>query len=202
MNRIITIVAGLIIFLVTGCSGRYAAKDLAYIDEDEREDYAIYSAGIRYVYPRNLLANNRNELKSIVIISRTNELNDYWRKEFIGSLKDKGIPKEVIEDWWKNNETAITLERKFDFAYDYVLVTRAELDKYKPETFFTEFYKKYPDSNGLISVSRIGFDKAKNRALIHVIHNYGSLGANYNFLFMEKTQDGWTVAQRISTGGS
>ena len=202
MRRATAIAACIAICVAAGCSGRYADTAPEYIDDEEKEDYAVYSAGIEYVYTRNLLADNKKELKTIVIIAQTNELDEFWRSRFAGRLAGKDVPEELIEDWRTNNGSSMTLERKFGLSYDYILVTRTQLDTYKPETFFSEFYRKYPDSNGLISVSRTGFDRSRSSSLLHVIHNYGSLGADYYFLLMEKTDKGWTVAKRISTGGS
>lgn len=199
--RINVITAILSMCFLSACAKPYSQPDLQHEDENEREEYSIYSLSIEHVYLRNLLAHNKSEIKSIVIISQTNELNEYWRDEFIDDLDNKGIPEEVIEDWRKQNEYPILLQRKFDLIYEYHLVTRTELDAYEADSFFSKFYKQYPGSNGLISISKIGFDKEKNTALIHVIHSYGSLGASYNFIVLEKTDGTWRIVRRISTGG-
>ena len=187
---------------LSGCARSYSQLDLPHEDESEREEYSIYSLSIEHIYLRNLLSQNKSEVKSIIIISQTNELNEYWRGALIDDLENEGIPAEVIEDWRKENKSTKLLQRKFDLSYEYSLVTKTELDGYEVASFFSEFYKRYPDSNGLISVSKIGFNKAKNKALIHVIHSYGALGANYNFIALEKSDGTWRFVRRISTGGS
>ena len=185
--------------LICGCAKPYSEHDLRYEDEREKEEYAIYSHSIEYVYLRNLLSHNKREVKSIVVISQTDELNEYWRDKFVDHLENESIQEEVIEAWRMENESTSLLQRKFDFEYKYHMVTRAELDEYQSESFFSEFYKRYPDSNGLISVSRIGYDKTRNTALIHVIHSYGTLGANYYFIVLQKSTGGWDIVRRIST---
>jgi hypothetical protein len=185
--------------LAMGCARPYSGKDLPYEDETEKEDYAVYSQSIEYVYQRNLLSHNKRELKSIVVISQTDELDEYWKDKLVSDLENEGIQDEVIEAWMKENESAILLQRKFDFEYKYYMVTRDELNEYKSDNFFGEFYKRYPDSNGLISVSRIGYDKTRNTALIHVIHSFGTLGARYYFIMLQKSAEGWDIVRRIST---
>lgn len=186
--------------LVCGCTQHYSQQDLPSEDEAEKEEYAVYSKSIEYVYLRNLLSHNKREIKSIVVISQTDDLNEYWRDRFIDDLENEGIPEEVINAWRKENESTGLLERKFNFHYEYFMITRAELDGFGSDNFFGEFYERYPGSNGLISISRIGFDKSGNTALIHVIHSFGSLGARYYFILLQKGIGGWDIAQRISTG--
>ena len=187
--------------LLGGCSKPYSEPDLPYEDEIEQKEYSIYSLSIENIYMRNLLSNHKSEIGSIVIISQTNELNEYWRDKLIDDIENENILEEAIEDWKKENESTRLLQRKFDLSYKYHLVTRTELDGYEGDSFFREFYKRYPNSNGLISVSKIGFDKARNTALIHVIHSYGALGARYDFITLERTDSTWGIVRRISTGG-
>jgi hypothetical protein len=187
---------------LSGCTGSYSDKTPVYSDDAEKDDYAVYSTGIEYVYLRNLLAFNKKEMKSIIIISQTNDLGEFWRNEFISKLADRDIEADIVEAWRKENLSTVLLERKFDLGYRYELVTRAELDEYEPETFFNEFYRRYPDSNGLISVSRIGYDGTRNTALVHVIHNFGTIGTNYYFLLLERSGSGWVVTQRVSTSSA
>jgi len=186
--------------LICGCAKPYSKHGLPYEDETEKEDYAVYSKSIEYVYKRNLLSDNKREVKLIVVISQTDELDEYWRGKLVSDLENEGIQEEVVEAWRKKNESISLLQRKFDFKYEYHMVTRTELDEYESDNFFGEFYKRYPDSNGLISVSRIGYDKTKNTALIHVIHSYGTLGARYYFIVLQKNTGGWDIVRRISTG--
>ena len=186
---------------IGGCTKPYTEPNLPYEDEIEREEYSIYSLSIELIYMRNLLSNHKSEMGLIVIISETNELVEYWRDKFVKDIKNEGIPKIMIENWRKENESTELLLRKFNLSFEYHLVTRTELDGINDVSFFREFYRRYPDSNGLISVSKIGFDKANNTALIHVIHSYGTLGATYNFVVLKKTDGAWGVVRRISTSG-
>ena len=172
-----------------------------YSDENEAEqdEYVIYSLSIEYVYLLNLLSHNKNPIESIVVIGETNDLGEYWIENFVEDLDDRDVPEEVIEDWKLEARSIDPLIRKLDFSYKYFLPTREELDTFDADNFFGEFYEKYPDSNGLISVSRIGYDKARTTALIHVIHSYGTLGANYYFILLEKKAGSWGISKRIST---
>lgn len=185
-----------------GCTKPYAETNLPYENEIERDEYYIYSLSIEHIYLRNLLSHNKREVKTIVIISETSELNEYWRDKLIGDIEREGMQEELLEDWRKENWSTSLLQRKFDLSYEYKLVSKAELEEYESVNFFGEFYRRYPDSNGLISVSRIGFDKSKNTALIHLVHSYGILGARYDFIVLKRAEGVWNIVREISTNGS
>ena len=187
------------ICLLCGCGQQYVEPEISYENEAEQDEYVIYSLSIEYVYLLNLLSHNKNPIESIVVIGETNDLGEYWIENFVEDLDDRDVPEEVIEDWKLEARSIDPLIRKLDFSYKYFLPTREELDTFDADNFFGEFYEKYPDSNGLISVSRIGYDKARTTALIHVIHSYGTLGANYYFILLEKKAGSWGISKRIST---
>jgi len=200
MKRAFTAATIILVSLLSGCAGSSnKGVDLSCENEAERDEYSIYSLGIEYVYLRNLLSSNKREVESIVILSRTNELDEYWRRKFVGYLANEGIPWEVINDWIRNNESSIQLQRKFDLSYRYYMVTREELDKFKAGTFFEQFYRRWPDSNGVIAVSRIGFDEKRKKALVHLIHSYGVFGAAYFFVELEKIGGEWAIIKSVPT---
>jgi hypothetical protein len=186
-------------FLLGGCAKQYTEPVVSFEDEAQQDEYEIYSLSVQHVYLRNLLSHNKNPIEMIVIIKETNDLGEYWIEKFSEEARRRNVSEEAVEDWVAENQSIKRLQRKFKFSYDYDLVPRDELDKFDADNFFEEFYKKYPDSNGLISVSRIGFDGKKTTALVHVIHSYGTLGANYYFIVLKKTDDIWGIAERITT---
>jgi hypothetical protein len=59
-----------------------------------------------------------------------------------------------------------------------------------------EFYKRYPDSGGFISVSRPGFNKEMDQALIFIEHRCGDLCGTGHYILLEKSGDTWKVIQQ------
>ena len=200
MKRALTAVAIVLVGLFQGCAGSaYRGVEVPFENESERDEYSVYSLSIEYVYLRNLLSSNKREVESIVILSRTNDLNEYWRKFFAGCLAGEDIPRALVEDWMSRNESTAELQPKFDLSYKYYMVSREELDEFDSDAFFEQFYKRWPDSNGLIAVSRIGFDGKREKALVHLIHSYGVFGAAYFFVELEKTDGEWAIIKGVST---
>ena len=67
---------------------------------------------------------------------------------------------------------------------------------------WTDFYKKYPDSGGMIDFTRVGFNEDKSQAIVAVGHYYASLGADGSLIYLTKKNNTWRIVQTISTWAS
>ncbi|MCJ8345029.1 hypothetical protein MJH12_05775 [bacterium] len=61
------------------------------------------------------------------------------------------------------------------------------------------FYKKYPESNGVISFSRVGFSKDKTKALIEIGQYIDGLYAYGAFIVLQKVQGKWKIISNHET---
>lgn len=57
--------------------------------------------------------------------------------------------------------------------------------------------KKYPDSAGIIVLSRVGFNSKKNQALIYIANQRGLLGGNGMFFVLAKGDQRWKVVKSV-----
>ena len=78
MKKLTAIAVLLALILFAGCGQKYSKPEPTYDNESEKDDYAVYSLSIEYVYLRNLLSHNKEPIETIVIIAETNELGEYW----------------------------------------------------------------------------------------------------------------------------
>ncbi len=63
---------------------------------------------------------------------------------------------------------------------------------------WSNFYRKYPNSNGIIEMSRVGFSPDKSQAIVAVEHYYGSLGADGLLIYLIKEQNSWRIIKTIN----
>jgi hypothetical protein len=56
---------------------------------------------------------------------------------------------------------------------------------------WNDFYKKYPNSSGYISVSRVGFNTNFTRALLYKSNSCGSLCGSGDYVLFEKADGIW-----------
>ena len=59
-----------------------------------------------------------------------------------------------------------------------------------------KFYKRFPDSGGIVGVSRVGFNLETNQALVYVEHGCGDLCGTGHYMLLDKGESGWKVAKR------
>src|SRR3569832_259339 len=88
------------------------------------------------------------------------------------------IPEEFKADLLLKIQRSETIERRFDLRVKYVL-----LDQAKIETLFQKdlgkgwerYWRQYPNATGLLAFSRVGFDRAHNKAYVYARETCGAL---------------------------
>jgi hypothetical protein len=128
-------------------------------------------------------------------------------REFVDSLlKDASdqVPAELIRDFGDKNRQARAVWPELTKHLPAHLLSRAEQGAIftgGPDGNWKRFYEKYPGSPGIITVSRVGLNREKNRALFHMGWMAGSLQGHGELYVLKKEGDEW-VDQRIDLGSS
>lgn len=118
------------------------------------------------------------------------------KKEILDELTlDEKTYKEILQDFQKK-EFAL-LSRNLDLNVNYLILTKDEEEKifidYAEVGWFL-FYSRYPDAEGVIEVSRVGFNTQKNKALVYIGHVVKFLaGRGFHFLLI-KENGVWKIA--------
>ena len=171
----------------------------------QSEEYQVYDAAIRKMFAGDKVTfDTQAKLKQILIRDRT--ITDYAsgsKKENWQQVKIR-IPKlaeDTIAGYETNLKGPTDLKPNFDLPLKYYLLTSKEC-----ETIFTnpnnmdpatddwsKFYIKYPESGGYISLSNVGYNKARDQALVYFVHWCGMLCGTGNYLLLSKDETGWKV---------
>ena len=144
------------------------------------EEYAVYSALINstFLHPKTDLA---------ILQAHT---------EFDQSFD---IPQEFKEDLLPKIQQTETIERRFDLRVKYVLLDTDQIDTlFKADLGrgWERYLKQYPNATGLLAFSRVGFDRAHNKAYVHARQTCGGLcGAGCSFV-LEKVNGSWQVKEK------
>jgi hypothetical protein len=110
-----------------------------------------------------------------------------------------GVDSAAISDLEKRNSESYSLEylSSQDLSVPIVLVSRQTLDSFLhngPEPYWSEFYRRYPGSNGSISFSSIGYTVDGNVAVLVVEHGCGSLCGTLSNVVVKCERGRWRVA--------
>ncbi len=145
------------------------------------EEYAVYSALINstFLHPKTDLA---------IIQAHT----EFGRRSV-------DIPQEFKEDLLPKIERSETIERRFDLKVKYVLLHEEQIESLFKQDLgkgWERYWRQYPNATGLLAFSRVGFDKAHNKAYVHARETCGGLcGDGYSFV-LEKINGSWQVKEK------
>ena len=62
-------------------------------------------------------------------------------------------------------------------------------------TGWDKFYAKYPDAKGILALSRVGFNQAKDTAVLYTEYQSGPTAGEGDVVLMKKTDGRWTVQE-------
>jgi hypothetical protein len=159
----------------------------------ETEEYAVYSNLIEFWYVNK-------DIHLIVIEDYTEPGEWGWR----GALEDgqpflleawPEVADEVISHFKTRNKNPGRLKPLFSLSVPYMLIGNHEVeDIFQPDRDgWEEFYRRYPNSPGTISLSRVGFDTLMNHALVYIgRQSHWRAGAGH-FVLLQKENGAWSV---------
>lgn len=145
------------------------------------EEYAVYSALINstFLHPKTDLA---------IIQAHT---------EFDRESVD--IPQEFKDDLLPKIQRSETFERRFDLRVQYVLLDHDQIENLFKKDLgrgWERYWKQYPNATGFLGFSRVGFDRAHNKAYVYARETCGGLcGEGYSFV-LEKVNGSWQVKEK------
>ncbi len=108
----------------------------------------------------------------------------------------RGIPPDVREDFKKQNSKSCNID-PFGGVEKIGFITEAELDQLSKQSS-NEFRKRFGTKSYLVTFSRVGFNKERSLALVHVSVAADRFGNGALYLF-EKKQNKWVVKTKVAT---
>lgn len=175
------------------------------VESFEANQYAVYNALIAdddlipyFSRKSNLLSSKSNLL---VIIERANidYLGDSNFRELLANVPNQlpSLSKATFDDFLANNKSRVLLKDLFTLPVKRVFISDEELNIiFKDKLYWEAFYKKYPNSQGVMTLSNVGFDAQKKQALVYISNSRGSLDAVGIYAVLEKQNDVWRVKEK------
>lgn len=108
-----------------------------------------------------------------------------------------GIGPELLPSFAEANASRRALPGFPALSVPVVRVGEAGLARFRtggsPDTYWEAFYAAYPDSPGLIRLSRVGFDPERQQALVFVSHVCGGRCGRGVYLLLSDASGSWEV---------
>lgn len=106
------------------------------------------------------------------------------------------IQQGILDHFADRNKQPSTLSTEMKIGINYKLITSEEMKEIfedKKQDGWEKFYERYPDSSGVISISRVGFNPALDKALVYIGRQSHWLAGMGQYLYLEKENGTWVV---------
>jgi hypothetical protein len=159
------------------------------------EEHAIYAAVIDKIFAGDKVSLD-STVRMLVIVDQTMSTpSALGVRKRLKRAFSPAISQETIENYVVKNAKSYQLTTSLDLKLKYTLVPKEKTDQIFKSGVngWDEFYRQFPNSRGIISLSRAGFDSSGKQAIVYVAHSCGGLcGAGY-YLSLVKKGNEWIV---------
>jgi len=161
-----------------------------------QEDYAVYSALInaRYIH-------DNVELLIIYEYTSTEGISDTGgMRKTLKYVKSKmsGLSRKTVNNFKTRNGQVRLLKNLFNVNVKYVLISSGEREEvFRYGMRWDKFYEKYPNSSGIMRLSRVGFNNKMKQALVYVGKQQHGLSGSGVFYLLTKKNNVWTVKAEL-----
>jgi hypothetical protein len=104
------------------------------------------------------------------------------------------VESQLLDDYLEKNKTPESL-KVLDLDLNYVLVNDSDLPNDEFDRFWTKFYKKFPDSSGIIFFSKVGFNAKHDQAFVYAGRSCGGLCGAGEYILLQKLNGMWVIKQ-------
>ena len=157
------------------------------------EEYRVYNAVIRNMFADNKITfdfGGKVPVKLLVIEERT--VFDPSVRDTPRATSSDMITSydEMRADYQLKNQRPATLKRMFTLTVDYELVN-------SPESKRAAYEREGGEVHGIVSLSRVGFNKTRTEAFIYMSYTCGGLCGHGFMFWVEKAGDTWKVKKSV-----
>ena len=155
----------------------------------------VYTALVDTLYPTSALLVIMEQTQTSVI--GLAEVATYQRVQ--ESLKE--MSAETLQNFRLENNELHTLRTSMVLGRKYILFSlkdRQELFRIN-QSGWDVFYNRYPDAPGIITFSKVGFNKTMDLALVYVGMQSNWLAGVGNFYLLQQVNGKWVIEAQVNS---
>ena len=189
--------ATLCVFL--GCPALIGAQADSDVDP-EHDEYAVYSAVIVTSFLTSktgtqlIIANATCRGMVVKTIDDINFLVQTPSFPFATKEKPSPLSPDTFANYLERNAQTQVLKNLFHSKVGYALVDYDEIERLAGRLDnFKNFHLRYPGAHGFITLSRIGFNRKRDQALVFTTWTCGDLCGEGWFVLLSRVNGEWQV---------
>jgi hypothetical protein len=102
--------------------------------------------------------------------------------------------QEMVANFIEKNSRPRRIEGALDIGIPYVLIDDKEYEEiFQNADGWQTFYSKYRESQGLITLSNVGFNSEMNRALVYAGNQHAGLGGAGYYMLLANEGGAWII---------
>lgn len=110
------------------------------------------------------------------------------------------LQASTLNSFRNANANPEPLRPRFQLSLPYELVNKGEIDAILENNgWWTDYYKKYPGSQGFLALSRVGFSADGRQAMFYSANECGGKCGAGTYVVMENVGANWRVVKEIPT---
>lgn len=104
-----------------------------------------------------------------------------------------------LSEFGKKSITSDQLTKSLDLKLKYTLTPKEKIEQIFKSGLdgWDEFYRQFPDSNGLVGLSRAGINSRGDQAFVYMAHQCGGLCGSGHYLLLVKKNKEWIVQKKF-----
>lgn len=165
------------------------------------DEYAVYSTYLNGI-EKNL---GNGKAISLVVLNGQTIPADSGCFPVVIAKQNKIIANNeltlLFQDLEAKEKVSKLIKNSFNVKHGHELLDKNDFDALvKPESIsgWNEYYKKYPNSSGYISLSRVGFNADTTKAIVFRVIRCGKRCASADYFLFEKTNGQWKQINSIN----
>jgi hypothetical protein len=167
----------------------------------DADEYAIYNLFVRMKPSSNTVARTvvKDQAEVPEFISAQIIDGEQKFERYVQQILP-GVQTQTIADFIAKSKKPSKLDNRFCVEASCSILTRDEMNfTFRiPKNGWSNFYKKYPQAQGILSFSRVGFDQRKVQALVCVRSQAGyKMGAGH-LVFLAKKHGVWVIMKEAT----
>jgi len=201
------ILSGLLILTIlegeeTKIADSVSVDEETKVQEDQDigdEEYRVYSATLFQMHNPNI--------KTCAIKEQTHVCHDSWMDKTVARLYEEAkldVDTTLIQDFAAKNQKRCIIKDKFFSPESVILISDDEIPEligYKRSTrqpprgsWQPKFSERYPNTSGLFTFSRVGFNMESTNAMVYFSINEGiQLGGRGYLVLLVRQNNEWIV---------
>ncbi|MCL4524537.1 MAG: hypothetical protein M1453_12465 [Acidobacteria bacterium] len=160
---------------------------------EDKDAYEVYAALLPHVDPWS------SSIETQIVIQREITGWDECTRDSLEiklGRKYRKVWEPVLEDYARMCRSSWQLLPRFPIKNPIVLLPEQdESTAANKEWSWDAFYAKYPKARGYVSLSAVGFNAKKDKALVHAWFGCGLLCGRGTYHFLEKKNGKWQPAE-------